>query len=140
MLANATRAQEQYGRPAYPSEEGSGDRRVARSEVSSMQLIRARRGFGLYPVLLSLAILGILVDSPGHAATGAANPTTGDIKVAPTSFQLRGRRANQQMLATNRGPDGSISDATRSVEWLVSDPRIASISPRGRVVPLRNGT
>jgi hypothetical protein len=105
-----------------------------------MQLIRARRGFGRYPVMLSLAILGILADSSARAATGAANPTTGDIKVAPTSIQLRGRRATQQLLATNRGPDGSISDATRSVEWLVRDPRIASISPRGRVVPLRDGT
>ena len=43
------------------------------------------------------------------------------------------------MIATNRGPDGSVSDATRSVEWVVRDPRIASVSPKGRVVPLRDG-
>ncbi len=47
-----------------------------------------------------------------------------------------GRRATQQMIATNRATDGSISDATRSVEWLVRDPAIASVSSKGRVVPL----
>jgi Protein of unknown function (DUF1553)/Protein of unknown function (DUF1549) len=105
-----------------------------------MKSIRARRGFGLSPAMLALAIAGLIVDSPAQAAAGTVNPTTGDIRIAPTSVTLSGRRATQQMIATNRGADGSISDGTRSVEWGVRDPRIASISPRGRVVPLRNGT
>ena len=54
-------------------------------------------------------------------------------------FRLTADGRRQQMIATNRGRDGSISDATRSVEWVVRDPAIASVSSKGRVVPLRNG-
>ena len=43
------------------------------------------------------------------------------------------------MLATLRAPDGSLSDATRSVEWVVRDPRIASVSTKGRVTAIRDG-
>ena len=70
---------------------------------------------------LSLAIIGSLADARALAET-AANPTPGDIVVAPRRSRLNGRRATQQMIATNRGPDGALSDATRSVQWLVRDP------------------
>jgi Protein of unknown function (DUF1549)/Protein of unknown function (DUF1553) len=99
--------------------------------------VRRRLDFGL--VTVGLAFIGALGDTRGQAATGTTNPTAGEIRVEPASFAIKGRRATQQMLATLRGADGSISDASRSVEWVVRDPRIAAITPRGRVVPLRDG-
>ncbi len=104
-----------------------------------MQSSRAFRTLILAPAMIGLGFMGGLGDARSHAGTRAANPTTGDIKIAPTNFKLNGRRATQQMIATHRASDGSISDATRSVEWVVRDPRIASVSPRGRVMPLRDG-
>jgi hypothetical protein len=92
-------------------------------------------------VVSSLVATEPLVGSRVHAEPATTNPTTGgSVEIEPTTFRLIGRRATQQMIATRRGADGSISDATRSVEWVVRDPRIATISTKGRVVPLRDGT
>ena len=50
-------------------------------------------------------ILGSLADARSLAlAETSANPTAGDIMVAPARFRLNGRRATQQMIATNRSP------------------------------------
>jgi hypothetical protein len=100
--------------------------------------IRRRRHAAM--IAVSLAILGSLAGGRSRAESAATNPAPGEITIEPKVFRLAGRRATQQMIATNRGADGSISDATRSVEWLVKDPQIASISSKGRVVPLRSGT
>jgi len=91
---------------------------------------------------LIASLLAIIISLPGgrvSAESATTNPTVAEITVSPTSFRLMGQRATQQLIATNRAPDGSISDATRSVEWLVRDPRIASVSSKGRVTPSRNG-
>jgi hypothetical protein len=105
-----------------------------------MQSTVARRGLRHCLVAVMLVTVGPSWDSRASAATATANPTTGEIKVTPMSFRLIGRRATQQMIATSRGADGSISDATRSVEWVIRDPSIATTTAKGRVVPLRNGT
>ena len=36
--------------------------------------------------------------------------------------------------------DGSVQDQTRSVEWVSSNPSVASVTPKGRVIPKGNGT
>ncbi len=73
-------------------------------------------------------------------ATNSANPSSGEISILPRVSLLSGRRATQQLIATSRATDGSIQDATRSVEWFTRDPAIAVVSAKGRVTPRGNGT
>ena len=87
----------------------------------------------------SLVFLGTLAVGRCEAGT-TANPTPGQVTIEPKAFRLIGKRATQQMIATSRATDGSISDATRSVEWLVRDPAIAAVTSKGRVIPLHHGT
>src|SRR5215813_3846080 len=86
-----------------------------------------------------LAITAALVGTGVSGENRVTNATAGEIRVSPASCRLVGRRATQQMIATDRAADGSVIDATRSVEWVVRDPRIASVSSKGRVTPLRDG-
>ncbi|MHB1561447.1 MAG: DUF1549 domain-containing protein, partial [Isosphaeraceae bacterium] len=88
---------------------------------------------------LVLTISPLLLTSAGLAGA-ATNPASAEISVEPKTFHLAGRRTTQQMIATQRGTDGMVSDATRSVEWVVKDPRIATVTSRGRVVPRANGS
>src|SRR5262249_42757273 len=62
-----------------------------------------------------------------------------EITIAPQHSRLIGRRATQQLIATARLADGSVCDATRDVQWLSLDPQAATVTPKGRVVPKRNG-
>jgi hypothetical protein len=105
-----------------------------------MQAMPIHRLIARYLVASLPAIIPCISGPPVSAEAVATNPTVAEIKVAPTSIQLMGRRATQQMIATSWAADGSISDATRSVEWMVRDPRIASVTSKGRVTPSRNGT
>ncbi len=93
-------------------------------------------------LLIALALAAGPLALPQRCMAGAGGTGTrkAEVTVEPKTFQLVGRRATQQMIATERGSDGSIRDATRSVEWVVKDPRIASVNSRGRVVPAANGS
>ncbi len=53
--------------------------------------------------------------------------------------RLIGRRATQQLIATAYAADGSVRDATRSVEWVSLEPAVAVVSSKGRVIPKGNG-
>jgi hypothetical protein len=78
-----------------------------------------------------------------QAEAGGGVPAGGggvEITIAPPRSKLIGRRATAQLVATARAKDGSAQDKTRAVEWVSLDPEVASVSARGRVVPLRNGT
>ncbi len=92
--------------------------------------------------LLALGLIALETGGGGGSAAAkeAVSQTMHKMEVAPTECRLDGRRATQQMLATAWNVDGSIRDATRSVEWVVRDPRIAKVDARGRVIPLRDGT
>ncbi len=91
-------------------------------------------------VALGLIALGLGGGGRSAAAKEAMSPTMHKVEVAPAECRLDGRRATQQMLATGWNVDGSIRDATRSVEWVVRDPRIAKVDAKGRVIPLKDGT
>ncbi len=88
---------------------------------------------------LVLTISPLLLTSAGLAGA-ATNPASAEISVEPRTIHLMGRRATQQMIATQRGADGMVRDATRSVEWVVKDPRIATVNLHGRVIPRANGS
>ena len=72
-------------------------------------------------------------------AASAVTPSLGTIVVAPQRARLIGRRATQQLIATVRAADGSVRDATRSVEWVSLDPAVAVVTSKGRVIPRKNG-
>jgi hypothetical protein len=80
-----------------------------------------------------------LLDSVARA-DGAVSAGGAEMKVAPPHSKLTGRRATAQLIATLRASDGSIHDQTRAIEWVSLNPDIASVSAKGRVVPLHNGT
>ena len=75
-------------------------------------------------------------ERPGSKETSGS----GQLSILPPQSKLTGRRATAQLVATARGVDGSVQDQTRSVEWVSSNPAVASVSPKGRVVPTGNGT
>jgi len=73
------------------------------------------------------------------ADEGVRTPTGGGITITPAHSRLIGRRATAQVIATARNDDGSVQDRTRAVEWFSSDPSVASVSVKGRIVPKGNG-
>jgi Protein of unknown function (DUF1549)/Protein of unknown function (DUF1553)/Bacterial Ig-like domain (group 2) len=106
-----------------------------------MHAVYNRRRILTFLLVALLAGLGLNWD---HASAGevaaAANPSSGEITLLPRASLLSGRRATQQMIATSRAADGSVQDATRSVEWFSHDPSVAVVSSKGRVTPRGNGT
>src|SRR5262245_5539585 len=66
-------------------------------------------------------------------------PSVTKITLAPGHGLLAGRRATQQWLATAWASDGTQQDATRLVEWVSRNPAVATVSPKGQVIPRGNG-
>lgn len=103
----------------------------------------ARRTVGPWSLTVA-AILGCanaLGAAPGGAGDGAAligNPAS--VAIAPSESVLQGRRATRQLIVSATYSDGSIRDLTRALEWVSENPEIATVSPKGQVVPRRNGT
>ena len=61
------------------------------------------------------------------------------VTVEPGDSALVGRRATRQLIASAVYPDGSVRDLTRALDWSSLNPEIATVSPRGRVVPKGDG-
>ena len=89
-------------------------------------------------VLSSLVLL--LVSSP-TMADGPVDPIGSPVQVLvePASSTLVGHRSTRQLIATACDADGSKRDLTRALEWVSLDPSIATVSPKGRVIPKSNG-
>jgi hypothetical protein len=77
----------------------------------------------------------------GHAIGGEPAPKIrpGGLTVSPKNVSLSGRRATAQLIATGHVEGDSIFDLTRSVEWVSLDPTIATVSPKGQIVPRKDG-
>jgi hypothetical protein len=63
-----------------------------------------------------------------------------ELSIAPGEVVLVGKRATGQLVATGRDAAGRPRDLTREVTWSSLDPRVASVSTTGRVLPLEDGT
>ncbi|MCA1685083.1 MAG: DUF1549 domain-containing protein, partial [Planctomycetia bacterium] len=59
--------------------------------------------------------------------------------VEPGDARLVGRRATRQLIVTAKDADGSVRDLTRVLDWVSLNPEVATVSARGRVVPVGNG-
>ena len=62
------------------------------------------------------------------------------VTVEPADARLVGRRATRQLIATATYADGSVRDLTRALDWVSLNPEVATVSPKGQVVPKGNGT
>ena len=78
-------------------------------------------------------------DESSHAVT-AAGAGDGELSIQPQGSKLTNRRATAQLLATFRGPGGLVNDQTRTAVWSSSNPAVATVTSKGRVVPKGNGT
>ena len=97
----------------------------------------------LYATVFAAIVGCMAMTSDLAQAAGAADKAdsgNGRLSILPPSSTLTGRRATAQLVATARGADGSVQDQTRSVEWVSSNPAVASVTPKGRVIPKGNGT
>ncbi len=91
-------------------------------------------------VAWSLATLGGMgrADAAEPAAPAIGNPAS--LAIEPARSTLVGRRATRQLLATAVDPDGQVRDLTRALEWTSLDPTVATVSPRGQVTPVGDGS
>lgn len=62
------------------------------------------------------------------------------VAVEPANQTLDGRRASAQLIATAAYPDGSVRDLSRALTWTSLNPEIATVTPKGRVLPVADGT
>jgi hypothetical protein len=95
------------------------------------------------PATALAAILACIPMMADVARAGAADKSGGGngvLSILPMNSTLTGRRATAQLVATARGADGLVQDQTRSVEWVSSNPSVASVTAKGRVIPRGNGT
>ncbi len=61
------------------------------------------------------------------------------LSVNPTKVELKGLDEAQQLILTAKLAD-RLQDLTTDVKYAVADPKIASVTAAGRIVPLANGT
>jgi hypothetical protein len=93
--------------------------------------------------LLGLVVPALLVHSIGVVRAeddpGAFVGTPASVTIEPADATLHGRRATRQLIVTARDADGSTRDLTRAVEWTSLKPEVATVSPKGQVVPHGDG-
>ncbi len=93
-----------------------------------------------FPMILAWLVVSVglaleaVADSPGQAI---GNPSK--VVIEPASSTLVGHRATRQLIASATDSDGSIRDLTRALTWSSLDPTVATVSPKGQVVPVGNG-
>lgn len=66
-------------------------------------------------------------------------PKISYIQVAPGDFELHGRFARQRLVVTGKLPGGSDIDATSFAQFRSDNPKIATVSKTGVVLPVRDG-
>ncbi len=85
----------------------------------------------------TLALVAALVASPLFAAEPVK--VTG-IEPFPKSLAIRGADDAPQLVVTGTVNPAKVVDLTNAAAYSVSDPKIARVSPEGRVFPLANGS
>ncbi|MEY2725041.1 MAG: hypothetical protein RLZZ458_908, partial [Planctomycetota bacterium] len=61
------------------------------------------------------------------------------LHIHPAQITLSGPESSDQITVLLNHPDGSSRDITRSARLVLSDPTLATVSPSGRIEPLRDG-
>src|SRR5262245_34240804 len=63
-----------------------------------------------------------------------------EMKANNPKYLLRGSDDSQQLVLTATLDNGREQDLSSEVKYAVADPKIATVSPTGRIIPLANGT
>jgi len=94
------------------------------------------------PGVLALAVLlaSAAAGADGADDRAALIGSPARVTLEPGGATLAGRRATRQLIATAAYPDGSTRDLTRALDWVSLNPEVATVSARGRVVPVGDGT
>src|SRR5262245_1513543 len=105
-------------------------------------LMPTRHAWSVVTTVFAAIILPSPTILPDLGQAGAAELGSGDgeLSILPRSSTLAGRRATAQLVATERSLQGTVADRSRSVEWISSNPAVALVTPKGRVIPKGNGT
>ena len=74
-----------------------------------------------------------------NLANGRDASKTISIQLAPSEVDLWGRNASQRFLVIGRFADGMERDLTARSSFTISNPKLAEVSPHGRVVALADG-
>jgi hypothetical protein len=85
-------------------------------------------------VLAAFLSEGLAADSWGQSIG-----TPAKVAIEPASSTLVGHRSTRQLIASATDPDGSVRDLTRALSWSSLDPTVATVSPKGQVIPIANG-
>ncbi len=98
------------------------------------ELVQSRRLLALCVLIAALPIAGQAGEP--EAALGSPSKVT----IESVDSTMVGRRSTLQLLATGRYADGSVRDLTRALDWSSLNPEVATVSPRGQVVPRGDGS
>ncbi|WP_422926786.1 DUF1549 domain-containing protein [Singulisphaera sp. PoT] len=87
--------------------------------------------------LLALMAPVIQAAKAEEPASKIGNPVS--VTIEPQKPTIQGKRATRQLIASSREANGTERDLTRDLEWVSLNPEIATVTPKGRVVPKANG-
>jgi hypothetical protein len=93
---------------------------------------------------LAIAFWAALSAAGGSARAGTdkadliGSPTL--VSIEPSGPVVAGRREVRQLLVSAAYADGSLRDLTRVVEWKSLNPEVATVSSRGLVAPVKDGS
>jgi Protein of unknown function (DUF1549)/Protein of unknown function (DUF1553)/Bacterial Ig-like domain (group 2) len=101
--------------------------------------------------ILALLTGSFLLKSSVARADEPAKKTTPEIKlpapaevkellVQPAAIKLTGADESRQLIVTATLRDGGLQDLSGDVKYEVTDAKVVSVSPSGRVLPLANGS
>jgi hypothetical protein len=83
-------------------------------------------------------------DEPAKKTTPEIKlPAPGEVKellVQPAAIKLTGADESRQLIVTGALRDGGLQDLSGDVKYEVTDSKVVSVSPSGRVLPLANGS
>ena len=82
--------------------------------------------------------LSLLATLLAIAAAGSVASAAASLEILPSSIQLNGPQARQQLLA-EATVDGLQEDWTQQVEWTSSDPAVATVNTDGLIRPVSDG-
>src|SRR5262245_39681468 len=101
----------------------------------------------LLPALTILALgfaLHAGADEPAQKTTPELKlPPPSEIKrlqVEPATIKLVGADESRQLIITGALQAGGVQDLSGDVKYELSDPKIISVTPSGRILPLANGS
>jgi hypothetical protein len=88
---------------------------------------------------VALAAMMLAAPAVGAEDRAATIGSPAKVVVEPGDSTLASRRATRQLIASARYADGTTRDLTRALDWVSLDPRVATVSAKGQVVPVANG-